>query len=259
MAIMADTKTQSMQDDTVRQLDRIKLGIVSPMANERDTAVDFVKAVLAQCGAFREVTFFAVLDNKSKDGTVDLLREYAGQEKRLSVVWAPENRCVVDAYVRGYREAMTAQCDWILEIDAGFSHKPEDMPKFFAKIGEGYECIFGSRFCEGAKLSETPLKRKIISKGGTILTNLLMGTRLQDMTSGFEFFSRKAMARVLDKGIMSKAHFFQTEIKTHCRVFKCVEVPIHYSAPSNSVNNKVLKDAFANLFRLFGKRVTGRL
>jgi dolichol-phosphate mannosyltransferase len=256
---MVDEKNQSAGAETVRELDRIKLGIVSPMANERDTAVDFVREVLAQCGAFREVTFFAVLDNKSKDGTVDLLREFGKSEKRLNVVWAPENRCVVDAYVRGYREAMAAGCDWILEIDAGFSHKPEDMPRFFAMIGQGYECIFGSRFCEGAKLSETPLKRRVISKGGTILTNILVGTRLKDMTSGFEFFSRKALARVLEKGIMSKAHFFQTEIKTHCRVFKCVEVPIHYSAPSNSVNNKVLKDAFANLFRLFKLRITGKL
>jgi dolichol-phosphate mannosyltransferase len=237
----------------------IKLGIVSPMANERDTAVKFVKAVLAQCSAFKEVTFFAVLDNKCKDGTIDLLRELAKTDARLNVVWAPENRCVVDAYLRGYREAMAAGCDWILEMDAGFSHKPEDMPKFFAKINEGYDCIFGSRFCKGARLSDTPLKRKIISKGGTILTNLLVGTKLEDMTSGFELFSRKAMERVLEKGIMSKAHFFQTEIKTHCRVFKCVEVPIHYSAPSNSVNNKVLKDAFANLFRLFRLRITGRL
>jgi dolichol-phosphate mannosyltransferase len=256
MVARADTKAES---ETVRQFERIRLGIVTPMANERDTAVELVKAVLAQCSAFKEVTFFAVLDNKSKDGTIDLLRELMKAEARLNVVWAPENRCVVDAYVRGYREAMVAGCDWILEMDAGFSHKPEDMPKFFARINEGYECIFGSRFCKGARLSDTPLKRRIISKGGTILANLLVGTKLEDMTSGFELFSRKAMERVLEKGIMSRAHFFQTEIKTHCRVFKCVEVPIHYSAPSNSVNNKVLKDAFANLFRLFRLRMTGRL
>jgi dolichol-phosphate mannosyltransferase len=236
-----------------------KLGIVCPMANERDTAVELVKAALAQCGGFKEVVFFAVLDNKCKDGTVDLLREFARSEGRLCVVWAPENRCVVDAYLRGYREAMNAGCDWILEMDAGFSHTPEDMPKFFEKISQGYECIFGSRFCEGAKLSDTPFRRKFISKGGTILTNLLVGTRLKDMTSGFELFSRRAMERVLEKGVRSKAHFFQTEIKTHCRVFRCVEVPIHYSAPSNSVNNKVLKDAFSNLFHLFRLRITGRL
>ena len=245
-------------NDTAKTRDA-QLGIVCPMANERDTAVEFVKAVLGQCDIFRQVFFFAVLDNKCKDGTVDLLRQMAASESRLNVVWAPENRCVVDAYVRGYREALRAGCDWILEMDAGFSHKPEDMPKFFAKIEQDYECIFGSRFCEGAKLSDTPLKRRIISKGGTILANVLLGTKLKDMTSGFELFSRKAMERVLEKGIRSKAHFFQTEIKTHCRVFRCAEVPIHYSAPSNSVNRKVLADAFQNLFHLFRLRITGRL
>jgi len=244
--------------DTVRTRDA-KLGIVCPMANERDTAVEFVRAVLGQCDGFHEVVFFAVLDNKCKDGTTDLLRQMAASETRLNVVWAPENRCVVDAYVRGYREALKAGCDWILEIDAGFSHDPSDMPRFFERLDEGYECVFGSRFCEGAKLSETPLKRRIISKGGTILANMLLGTRLKDMTSGFELFSRKAMQRVLEKGIRSKAHFFQTEIKTYCRVFRCAEVPIHYSAPSNSVNRQVLADAFGNLFRLFRLRITGRL
>jgi len=236
-----------------------KLGIVCPMANERDSAVELVKAALAQCSGFREVVFFAILDNKCTDGTTDILREFSRSEGRLRVVWAPENKCVVDAYMRGYREAVDAGCDWILEMDAGFSHKPEDMPKFFQKIDEGYECIFGSRFCEGAKLSDTPLKRKFISKGGTILTNLLIGTKLRDMTSGFELFSRKAMQRVLEKGVRSRAHFFQTEIKTHCRVFRCVEVPIHYSAPSNSVNKKVLKDAFSSLFHLFKLRIKGKL
>lgn len=256
---MVEIEKKSSSGETIRELAQIELGIVCPMANERDTAVEFVKAVLAQCQAFKAIKFFAVLDNKCKDGTAQILRQFSSSEERLSVVWSPENRCVVDAYVRGYREAMNAGCDWILEIDAGFSHKPEDMPKFFAKIGEGYECIFGSRFCEGAKLADTPRKRRIISKGGTILTNVLVGTRLKDMTSGFELFSRKAMGKVLEKGIRSKAHFFQTEIKTHCRVFRCVEVPIHYSAPSNSVNNKVLKDAIGNLFHLFWLRVKGQL
>lgn len=256
---MAEATNTPRPAQTVRQPEMIKLGIVSPMANERDTAVDFVKAVLTQCNAFKQVTLFAILDNKCKDGTVDLLWELMHVEPRLHVVWAPENRCVVDAYVRGYREAMDAGCDWILEIDAGFSHKPEDMPKFFAEIDKGYDCIFGSRFCQGAKLSDMPLKRTIISKGGTLLTNLLLGTKLQDMTSGFELFSRKAMEKVLENGIVSKAHFFQTEIKTYCRAFNCIEVPIHYSDPSNSVNNMVLKDAFANLFRLFRLRITGRL
>lgn len=237
----------------------IKLGIVCPMANERDSALELVADVLAQCNArgFKSVTFFAILDRVCTDGTLDLLRNY--QKEQLRVVWAPENRGVVDAYVRGYREALSAGCDWILEIDAGFSHQPEDIPQFFDKMSAGYDCVFGSRFCQEGKATETPLKRRAISRGGTVLTNLLLGTKLKDMTSGFEMFSRPVLQQVVDRGISSRGHFFQTEIKTYCRKFRIVEVPIHYRAASDSVNNKVLKDAFKNLWRLFRLRLTNQL
>ena len=237
------------------------LGIVCPMANERETAVRFITSLLRQCDAqdVAPVTLFVVIDRKSTDGTRDLLEALRQREPRLCIVWAPENRCVVDAYVRGYREAIAAGCDWILEIDAGYSHQPEDLPAFLEKMVEGYDCVFGSRFCEGGQVSETPWKRRVISQGGTLLANLLLGTRLRDMTSGYELFSRPVLQQVLARGIHSRGHFFQTEIKAYCRKFKVAEVPIHYRAASNSVNMRVLNDAFANLWRLFRLRLAGKL
>lgn len=234
----------------------INLGVVCPMANERDTAERFIREVLAACEPFRfkSLTIFAVLDRVSRDGTLDLLRELEATLPQLRVVWAPENRCVVDAYLRGYREALDAGCDWVLEIDAGFSHQPSDIPAFFEKMAEGYDCVFGSRFRPGGGFTESPLKRKVISRGGTLLTNLLLGTKLTDMTSGFELFSRVVLEEVLRRGINSRGHFFQTEIKTHCHSFSVAEVPIRYRAASDSVNNNVLKDAFVNLWRLFRAR-----
>ena len=234
----------------------IHLGIVCPMANEKETAVEFVNAVLEKCQGFKQVTFFVIFDHACKDGTVDLLRELAKKESRLNVVWSPENKCAVDACVRGYREAVSADCDWILEIDAGFSHDPADIPQFFDKMLEGYECVFGSRFCEGGAMLESPLKRRIISGGGTFLVNILLGTKLKDMTSGFEMFSKSAMEAILENGIQSKGHFFQTEIKVFCHRFRITEVPIQYRSPSNSMNGRILKDAFSNLFRLFKQRLS---
>ena len=238
------------------ELPEIKLGIVCPMANERETAVRFVREVLGQCApyGFASVTFFAVLDRVSRDGTLDLLRELEAESREVRVVWAPENRSVVDAYLRGYREALEAGCDWILEIDAGYSHQPADIPQFFDKMREGHDAVFGSRFCAGGRISESSFKRRVISRGGTVLTNLLLGTRLKDMTSGFELFSRAALEEVLAKGVHSRGHFFQTEIKAHCHGLRIAEVPIHYRAASNSVNNSVLKDAFNNLWRLYRAR-----
>ena len=109
----------------------VALGIVCPMANEGDEAVPFCQAVLEQCSGFQKVTFFAVFDRVTKDSSLDQMRAWSQSEPRLRVVWAPENRCVVDAYLRGYKEALDAGSDWILEIDAGFSHQPGDIPQFF--------------------------------------------------------------------------------------------------------------------------------
>ncbi|MHC4271402.1 MAG: glycosyltransferase, partial [Planctomycetota bacterium] len=205
------------------------------------------------------VSFFAILDNKSSDGTYELLKGWEKRPSELKLIWAPENTCLVDAYVRGYREALNSCCDWILEIDAGFSHKPEDAPQFFEKMAENYDCVFGSRYHYGASFTKAPWTRRFISKAGSILTNLLLGTKLKDMTSGFELFTNEALRKVLNTGIRSKAHFFQTEIKAYCRKLKCAEVPIQYSEPSENVSFSVLLDAFKNLFRLFVMRLKGSL
>lgn len=231
----------------------IRLGIACPMANEEASAVRFVNEVLEHCEVFgfREVNFFAILDNACHDRTRVLLEELQATQRALKVIWAPENRCVVDAYVRGYREALNAGCDWILELDAGFSHQPQNIPLFFEKMSEGYDCVFGSRFCEGGRIDDSSRKRKFLSRAGTVLTNALMGTKLKDMTSGFELFSRAALEHVLARGIQSRGHFFQTEIKIHCRDLRIVEVPIHYRAASNSVNQRVIKDSLRNLWRMY--------
>lgn len=239
----------------------IFLGVVCPMANEAETAIRFVKEVLSLCESysFYSVKFFAILDRASRDNTLDLMLELAKERAGLHVVWAPENKTVVDAYVRGYREALAAGCDWILEIDAGYSHQPSDITKFVAKMQEGYLCLFGSRFCEGGRMAHSSIHRYLISRGGTILTNVLLGTRLKDMTSGFEMFSRLVLQDVLDRGIKSRGPFFQTEIKAYCRNFPAAEVPIYYRTPSHTLNNSTLKDAFVNLWRLFRLRIAGDL
>ena len=237
----------------------IQLAVVTPMANEGAEAVRFTTEVLKQCSGFKTVAFYAVIDRATKDDTLERMRALELQEPRLKVVWAPENRCVVDAYLRGYREALAGGADWILEIDAGFSHQPTDIPRFFDAMEQGYDCVFGSRFTAGSQIEESALMRKIVSWGGTTLTNLAMGTSQTDMTSGFELFTRRTLERILANGIHSRAHFFQTEIKVFCRNFKIVEVPITYRAASPGLGSKAIKDAFSQLFRLFQLRLQGKL
>jgi dolichol-phosphate mannosyltransferase len=133
------------------------------------------------------------------------------------------------------------------------------LPRFLQKMAEGYDCVFGSRLCPGGEISETPLQRRFLSTGGTFLTNMLLGTKLHDMTSGYQLFSRRALEKVLARGIRSRGHFFQTEMKAYCRHLAVAEVPILYRAASPSVNGNVVKDALRNLWRLFRLRLTGQL
>ncbi len=254
--IMAPLRNAGHQASAV-ELEDVSLAIACPMANEGQDGVLFVKDVLAECQSFREVRFFAVVDRATKDNTVDLLREYASAEHRLTVVWAPENRCAVDAYIRGYREALAWGADWILEIDAGFSHKPKNIPQFFTEMQKGYDCVFGSRFMPGGSIRRSSWKRYMISRGGTFLANAFLGTRLSDMTSGFEMFSRSALEHVLSRGIQSRAHFFQTEIKTHCHELEFTEVPIQYEAASPRLGTSAIGDAFSHLWRLYNLRNAG--
>jgi len=166
-------------------------------------------------------------------------------------VWAPENRCVVDAYFRGYREAYAAGAEWILEMDGGLSHLPEEIPRFIEAMEAGVDFAAGSRFIDGSNYHESRFARWLTSRGGTWVSNFLLGTKMKDMTSGFECFSREAMKRVLDHGVKSKAHFFQTEIRYLMHQLKWVEVPITYSCPSKSVGQNSLKDALKSLWALW--------
>jgi dolichol-phosphate mannosyltransferase len=225
------------------------------MANEADSAEAFVQSALSNCSGFLETRFFAVLDNSSSDNTFDILRGLAVFTQCLEVVWSPENTCIVDAYVRGYREALAWGADWILEVDAGFSHDPAAMPTFFARMAEGNDCVFGSRFAAGGAITDTSLWRRIVSRGGSMLANVLLGTHFSDMTSGYEMFTRQALVRVLDQGIQSKAHFFQTEIKFHCRNCRVAEVPIIYRTANKTLPSGALREAFVQLWRLFLRRL----
>lgn len=231
----------------------ITLGIACPMANEKKMALSFIQDVIDTCNTcgFKSISMFTIFDKVCTDGTYDFLRGVEKGIRGLKVVFAPENKCVVDAYIRGYKEALEHNCDWILEIDAGYSHQPSDIPKLFNKMKEGYDCVFGSRFCRGGKVNDINIKRYLISKFGTLLTNILLGTKLSDMTSGFELFSKTTLKEILNMGIRSRGPFFQTEIKTYAHKYKFAEVPIHYQAPSHTVGQKAINDAFGNLWYLF--------
>lgn len=232
-----------------------RLGVVIPLANEEAQISRFLDAVLAQLAP--NDLILCVMDNVSRDSTRELVEAASARDARVRLVWAPENRCVVDAYFRGYREALAAGVDWILEMDGGFSHDPAQIPRFIAAMEAGAEFAAGSRFMPGGKYVG-PIHRFTFSRGGTVLSNLLLHTRMHDMTSGYECFSRKAMEMVVTRGVRSQAHFFQTEIRYYLHRVRWVEVPITYSSPSSTVGSASLSEAFRNLWRLRREYVAER-
>ncbi|HSI35129.1 MAG: glycosyltransferase family 2 protein [Phycisphaerae bacterium] len=228
-----------------------RLAIVTPLANERDTIDELVRRTLPHLGPADR--FFMVFDNACKDGAVDRARELAATDPRIEVVWAPQNRCVVDAYFAGYRAALAGGFDWILEMDGGLSHRPEEIPRFVAAMRQGYDYAGGSRFIPDGSISG-PLFRRAVSRGGTLLSNLLLRTRMRDMTSGFECFTHAALSKVVAAGVRSRAHFFQTEIRYMMHQLRWTEVPINYGCPSKSVGKSSLKEAFGTLWALYRER-----
>jgi dolichol-phosphate mannosyltransferase len=229
----------------------MRLGVTVPLANEADTVDEFLDRVLAQLTP--EDRVFCVVDNASRDQTRQHVERRAAADPRVVLIWAAENRCLVDAYFRGYRAALDAGCRWILEMDGGLSHQPEQIGQFVRAMEHGYDYVGGARFMPGGSYSG-PVSRYLLSKGGTVLANWLLGTRMRDMTSGFECFSRPAMQAVLAHGVRSRAHFFQTEIKFLLRDWHWTEVPIHYRNPSNGVRFSSIREALRNLLALYRQR-----
>lgn len=224
-----------------------RLGVVVPLANESGTVDVFLERVLAALGD-RDLVF-CILDNVSKDDTQEKVESYGARDSRVKCIWAPESRCIVDAYFRGYREALDAGCQWILEMDGGFSHDPTEIPLFITAMESGAEFAAGSRFASGGG-HRGNLYRTGISWIGTFLSNWLLRTEMKDMTSGFQCFSNPALRHVVDTGVESRFHFFQTEIRYMLKDWKWVEIPITYSNPSPGIGMAPIKEAVSILWKL---------
>ena len=122
-------------------------------------------------------------------------------------------------------------------------------------LDQGYDCVWGSRFMAGGSMREQPLYRRILSQGGTILANLVLGTGLKDMTSGFEGFQRGILESMDLDAFLSKGHMYQTEMRYYCRNRRTVEVPIHYVGTASSLKTSSVTEALKLLFQLKGNEV----
>lgn len=231
--------------------------VVIPMANEEPDFYPFVEALTQVLDFLQSGKVYFVVDKVSKDKTRDLCQAWSDKDSRFVTVWAPDNKNVVDAYMRGYREACPHH-DFVIEMDAGLSHDPRAIPMFLRVLNEGNECAFGSRFMNGGSIWQSSFKRIFLSRTGTILSNILLGSRLKDMTSGFQGFHKSVVQELLDYPLLSRAHFYQTEVRYLLRKKRYIEVPIHYRAPSPSVSQKAILNSIRVLWHYFVQRLVFR-
>lgn len=222
--------------------------IVMPVANEEDTMEQILDEILAL--PYENLHIYPVIDSYSKDRTEEIIRKKEAQNDRVKCIFYKESRGVISCYLEGFRQALADGAERILEMDGGGSHLPSEIPQFLEKMEEGYDCVWGSRFMEGGSMRRQPLYRRVLSQGGTFLSNLVLGTRLKDMTSGFEGFQRDVLERMNLDAFLSTGHMYQTEMRFYCRNLRTVEVPIHYVGSASSLKGSSVTEALRLLFRL---------
>jgi dolichol-phosphate mannosyltransferase len=234
---------------------KFNFAVVVPMANEQEDFHPFVSSLTEVLNMLECGKVYFVVDKVSKDNTMELCESLSATDNRFVTVWAPENKNVVDAYINGYKEALKNKHKIIIEMDAGLSHDPKALPMFLRVLNEGNECAFGSRFINGGSISDSNWKRTFLSRFGTILSNLLLGTKMYDMTSGYQGFHADIVEKFVEYDLLSKAHFYQTELRYLLRKSRYAEIPIHYRAPSPSVSKKAIYNSFKVLFHYFVLRL----
>ncbi len=221
--------------------------IVMPVANEAATMASVIERILAL--PYDDLYLYPVVDDHSRDNTADIIRGYE-HTGRVRCIYYKESKGVISCYLEGFKRALADGAKQIIEMDGGGSHSPDEIWQFIEKLDEGYDCVWGSRFKEGGSISEQPLYRRVLSGGGTWLSNLVLGTGLKDMTSGFEAFKAEVLQNMDLDAFLSTGHMYQTEMRFYCRNYRTVEVPIHYRGSSSSLRLHSVTEALSILFKL---------
>lgn len=223
--------------------------IVMPVANEEETMGSVIEEIMSL--PYDNLYLYNIIDSYSKDRTEEIIREAEKKyDSRVKCIFYKESRGLISCYLHGFRQALLDGAEYIIEMDGGGSHSPKDLGRFIDALEEGYDCVFGSRFMTGGKEKEVLLYRKCLSTGGTLLANLVLGTKLKDMTSGYEAFQKKTLERLKLDEFLSKGHIYQTEMRYYCNKMNYKEVPITYVGGKSTLKWKSVTEAIRVLFQL---------
>lgn len=181
--------------------------VVMPTYNERENIEGIVTAVLAVSGEFD----LLIVDDSSPDGTGRRADELGLEEPRLHVLHRPGKEGLGPAYVEGLQWALDHGYGRAVQMDADFSHRPQDLPRLLAASAEA-DVVVGSRNIPGGSVADWSLPRRLLSKFGSWYVRALLQVKVRDCTSGFRVLSRRALAAVDYPAITSNGYAFQIEL-----------------------------------------------
>lgn len=200
--------------------------VIIPTYNEKENIEAIIKAVLSQRPDFEVL----IIDDGSPDGTADIVKRLMNDEfgERLHIIERSGKMGLGTAYITGFKWAIEHKYDYIFEMDADFSHNPNDLPKLYKACEDGADVSIGSRYVSGVNVVNWPMGRVLMSYFASKYVRLVLGVKIADTTAGFVCYRREVLETIeLDK-IHFKGYAFQIEMKY--TAYKCgftiKEVPI---------------------------------
>ena len=228
--------------------------VIIPTYNERENAEAIAKAVLDACPQ-ADVLF---VDDGSPDGTGEVADRLAAENPRVHVMHREKKSGLGRAYIAGFQWALERGYEYIMEMDADFSHNPADVPRLRAAAEKGADLVLGSRYVGGIRVMNWPMNRLLLSTGAALYVRIVTGMPFHDPTGGFKCFRRAVLAAIPFDRIRANGYSFQIEM-THTAWhlgFKVVEVPIVFEerrAGQSKMGGGIVNEAFWMVWCLQGR------
>jgi dolichol-phosphate mannosyltransferase len=237
----------------------MRVMVVVPTYNERRNLEELAPRVLA---ALPDIELL-VVDDGSPDGTGECAEALRRSDPRVHVLHRPSKMGLGSAYVQGFRYALDAGAELIVQMDADFSHDPDVIPELVETAGS-YDVVLGSRYITGANVVNWPLSRLFLSYFANVYTHLVTGLPLRDSTGGFKCFRRKVIESIDLGSIRSDGYSFQIEVNFRCwrKGFSIVEIPIVFvdrHAGTSKMSRRIVWEAMWLVWRLRLEAILRRL
>jgi dolichol-phosphate mannosyltransferase len=229
--------------------------IILPTYNERDNLRDALARIREVADGRGIGLHTLIVDDNSPDGTGDLADELAQRVPDVSVLHRAGKEGLGRAYIAGFREALAMGADRVFEMDADLSHDATYVPDFLRLIERGADLVLGSRYVRGGGVENWRLPRRVISRGGCLYAQTILGVPYHDLTGGYKCFRREVLEAIdLDK-VDAKGYSFQIELtyRAHQLGFRIVELPIVFvdrKVGQSKMSNDIVVEAMKNVWKL---------